>query len=422
MIGHNGYNSCLKCVTEGEYSHTFKTMIFPEIDANLRNDEDFRSRVYEGHHKFDSILEEIAGLDMVNDFPIGDSLHLIDLGITKRLLNGWKSGTLNNHNAKWSGKQLDDISKFLKTCKLPREFQRPVRGLEHLPRWKGTELRTFLLYLSVIVLKKFFSSEDVIDHFLNFYCAINICIRPNQNMQNLEVARNLITDFLKGVKVLYGEQLFCSNIHNLSHLVNDVKRFGPLGTFDAYPFESKLFGLKRLIRNGKLPLAQVARRICEIQANTSNRKSHKPTSKKSPVLKRRNFNVSLMNAPLNSLIQNDSELYSFVDMTDFCIDTQSNVDQWIFTRSLKIISVSYITKHASSNDISLIGNSLVNLSDLFLKPIVSSSLYIYGSDMECTSDLQVFPLDEIVCKMVKIDCQDVALPKSVFFPLIHTLK
>ncbi|XP_053682974.1 uncharacterized protein LOC128733426, partial [Sabethes cyaneus] len=145
----------------------------------LRNDKEFRSRVYDGHHKFDSILEKINRVDMVKDFPIGDALHLIDLGITKRLLNGWKSGTLNNHKAKWSGKQLDDISLFLKSCKLPREFQRLVRGLKHIPRWKGTEFRTFLLYLSVIVLKKFFTSEKILDHFLNFYCAIQICIRKN---------------------------------------------------------------------------------------------------------------------------------------------------------------------------------------------------------------------------------------------------
>lgn len=397
-------------------------MIFPELSASLRNDKDFRSRVYDGHHKFDSILEKIDGLDMVKDFPIGDALHLIDLGITKRLLNGWKSGTLNNHKAKWSGKQLNDISLFLKTCKLPREFQRPVRGLEHLPRWKGTEFRTFLLYLSVIVLKKFFTSQEILDHFLNFYCAIQICIRGKLNSQHIDVAQSLITDFLKGVRTLYGDQMFCSNMHNLTHLVDDVKRFGPLGTFDAYPFESKLFGLKRLIRNGKLPLAQVARRIWEIQSNTSHNKPRNPTITQSPVLKRKVYTTNFMTPSLKACISDTSELYLFAGMKNFCIDTQSSVDQWILTDSLTIISVSYIAKHASSNDISLIGKPLINLYDLFLRPIVSSSLYIYGSNLEYEPDFLAYKLDRIICKMVKIDCQDIALPKAAFFPLIHTLK
>lgn len=144
-------------------------MIFPDLDAPLRNDCDFRARIYEGHHKYDTILESIIGLDMVNDFPIGDALHLIDLGITKRFLNGWKSGSLNNHNAKWSAQQIDAVSKYMQGCKLPREFNRPVRSLEHLSRWKGTEFRTFLLYLSPIITTKFFDCSEISDHFLNFF-------------------------------------------------------------------------------------------------------------------------------------------------------------------------------------------------------------------------------------------------------------
>lgn len=75
-------------------------MIFPELNAALRTDAEFRSGSYGGHHKFRSILESVIGLDMVLDFPIADVLHLIDLGITKRLLCGWKNGSLNNFDAK----------------------------------------------------------------------------------------------------------------------------------------------------------------------------------------------------------------------------------------------------------------------------------------------------------------------------------
>ncbi|KAL1394599.1 hypothetical protein pipiens_011842 [Culex pipiens pipiens] len=71
VIGHNGYASCLKCVTEGEYCYSHGKMIFPELNAALRTDSAFRSRTYEGHHKHDSILEEITRLDMIKDFPIG---------------------------------------------------------------------------------------------------------------------------------------------------------------------------------------------------------------------------------------------------------------------------------------------------------------------------------------------------------------
>ena len=40
-------------------------------------------KVTELHHKCTSPLEELE-IDMVEDFPVSDSLHLIDLGIMKR--------------------------------------------------------------------------------------------------------------------------------------------------------------------------------------------------------------------------------------------------------------------------------------------------------------------------------------------------
>lgn len=391
-------------------------MIFPEMNAALRNDSDFRSRTYEGHHKFDSILEDIRGLDMIKDFPIGDSLHLIDLGIMKRLLNGWKAGTLNNYNARWSAKQIENISCFLKTCKLPREFKRPVRGLDHLPRWKGSELRTFLLYISVVVLKKFFESDEILDHFLNFFCAIQICMRYDQNPENYEVARCLIMDFLNGVKTLYGEQLFCSNFHSLIHLIDDVERFGPLDTFDAYPFESRLYTLKRLIRTGNLPLSQVARRISEMQENVS-----QPSEpKQRPILKRKLSGNNFSDQHF-SQIEKNSVVYSFVDFGDFCIDTQKTVDKWILTRNMKVMTVDKIVQNNASESVFLFGQILSDLSDLFEKPVVSSSLQIFCSDLK-VSPAVLIESSDIFCKMVKIDCQDLMLPKSVFFPLIHTIR
>lgn len=47
-------------------------------------------------------------------------------------------------------------------------------------------------------------------------------------------------------------------------MIDEVKTFGPLSTFSSYPFESRLYQIKNLLRNGTAPLAQVAKRISEI--------------------------------------------------------------------------------------------------------------------------------------------------------------
>lgn len=50
-------------------------------------------------------------------------------------------------------------------------------------------------------------------------------------------------------------------MHNLSHLVDEVRKFGVLQSFNAYPFENKLHMIKNLLRQGNNPLAQIARRL-----------------------------------------------------------------------------------------------------------------------------------------------------------------
>lgn len=63
-------------------------MSFPKLDCPLRTHSDFVNRVDDEHHLFDgtkrefkrSPLEDIIGIDMIKNFPIGDSMHLIELG------------------------------------------------------------------------------------------------------------------------------------------------------------------------------------------------------------------------------------------------------------------------------------------------------------------------------------------------------
>lgn len=418
VIGHNGYASCLKCVTEGEYCYSHGKMIFPELNAALRTDSAFRSRTYEGHHKHDSILEEITRLDMIKDFPIGDALHLIDLGITKRFLVGWKSGILGNQNARWSAAQIQEISNFLKLCKLPKEIQRPLRGLENLPRWKGTEFRTFLLYASIVVVTKFFTSKEIIDHFLHFFCAIQICSRQNQSINNYKVARCLIKDFLEGVKILYGDHMFCSNLHSLIHLVDDVERFGPLGKFDAYPFESKLFCIKNLIRSGNKPLSQVAKRIIEIQQNVNVLDTSEEDQ--SPQLIAQLGSEEAPQELATLINEKQLELYAGIKIKNFCINSKHNEDSWIISKLKNIFKITLVLHDTNTGNVLLYGKCLSNQFDFFTTPLRSSSLLIYASNLELGC-AKLLPLSDLLSKMVSIETRQKSLPKCVFLPLIHSL-
>lgn len=87
VMNFNAKHGCMKCTVVGEYSHVSHTVTFQSVDCPKRNNADFREKVYGRHHKKDSPLLAL-NVDMVEDFPVSDSLHLIDLGVMKRLLTG----------------------------------------------------------------------------------------------------------------------------------------------------------------------------------------------------------------------------------------------------------------------------------------------------------------------------------------------
>lgn len=85
----NNHHGCLKCSTIGEYSYVSFTNVFPRSHCPKRTDAEFREKAYGRHHKEDSPLLQLD-IDMIEQFPVGDSLHLLHQGLMKRMLLGWK--------------------------------------------------------------------------------------------------------------------------------------------------------------------------------------------------------------------------------------------------------------------------------------------------------------------------------------------
>lgn len=264
----NAKNGCQKCTTLGEYNHISGTTVFPRTDCEKRTDENFRNRMYGTHHKKDSPLLSLH-IDMIEQFPVGDCLHLLHLGMTKRLLFGWRDGKFRRkrEQTKWRASTTQQVSDFLLSCKMPVEFQRKVRGLDDLANWKGTEYRMFLHYIGIVVLKDHLTPEAYV-HFLLLFCGVTIC-SSKRYFHLLGLARTMFNIYIDLFKNIYGVEYVTSNVHNLSHLVDEVERYGELHTFSAYAFETLLGKIKRSLRSGNKPLEQAARRIIERNNNVS---------------------------------------------------------------------------------------------------------------------------------------------------------
>lgn len=396
VINFNGKHGCLKCTTKGKYSHIANTVIFPQISASPRTNEKFRNKEYPEHQRSDTPLV-LLPIDMIEDVIVSDALHLLELGVMRRLLNGWRTGSMTKR-AKWSTTEKVEISEFLVKIRFPKEIHRRMRSLEFVSLWKGLEYRNFLNYVGVTLLKDYLP-EKYYHHFLTLFCAVRICSAEKYKTL-LPVAKDLFIDFINDYKNLYGMEYITSNIHNLSHVVDEVARFGPLPTLTAYPFENYLHSIKKMLRSGPLPLNQIANRLTELI-----------NSECSVIIE--DACRKYVRA-VHSVEKTESKLT--ITLTDFILSTNFE-DKWILTKDLSIVCLENAIQDGLNWKIE--GRAVLNKGDFFDKPFKSSFIHIYaaGGENNNFSKLSLYEINSIMCKLVAIKRKR----EIVFIPLIHTI-
>lgn len=389
IIGHNGYSGCGKCTQEGEFDDR---LYFPETEFVKRTDQSFKDRVDESHHKNSCTVLEDLGIGMVTQFP-GDYLHLICLGVTKKLLLIWTKGPLNNRLPAFKQQQ---ISERLINARLtqPNEFQRRIRGLDELAFWKGTELRTFLSYAGPVVLKGVLNMSEY-KNFLALHTAMRICNNKKLHYK-LEIARELFIYFVKSFRELYGEKYMSYNIHNLLHIVDDVLRYGVLEDFSAYPFESSLGKLKKKVRHGNKMLEQVINRVLEgwdIQLEAPHIQS--------PILKKMTFKD-----------ENETR-YLYIQTKNFLLKfDQKNC--YFMNDSSDILKLEYIKK--INDNIIIVGKKFLKKFNLYTTPLDSSFLGIFTIDEKSlSSEIFEYNIENIKCKVFVVKQEQILTA----FPMHH---
>lgn len=418
-MNHNGKHGCSRCTVVGEFNSTSHTVVFKGFDAPLRTNDEFRNNVYFGTHQVTaSPLLNIQNVDMIKDFIVGDSLHLFDHGITKKLLTGFMTGKLGNIDAKWCSQQIDIVSKYLLSIKAPYEIrgQRVIRDLSSVAKWKGIEFHNFALYVGIIVLNGNLP-DYLYKHFLLYFCAYTIISSKRHLFSLSVVAEMCLKLFVERFKEIYGSHHFTMNLHNLLHVMEDVKRFGVINTFSTYPFEAYLFEIKRWLRSGNLPLSQIANRLMESE------------------LVKKILYPQFIGAPspdkvddLNYFISVKYELYCVVKFEKFQINCMRDEDRYILTKDSKIIEVKYFIYFEGQTKI--YGQTINDVENYFELPIKSSEMLIFSSENLNKNPPELFGIDEILCKLFKMKRDknfmyyantERNVNEYVFLPLLNTI-
>lgn len=169
-------------------------------------------------------------IDMIQDFPVSDELHLFNLGVMKSLLKFWchTSAESKKHATLWKKKDRVEISKFLINFQLPSEFNRQLRKLKNVKMWKASEFRLFLHYALPSIIVSGCLPARYSQHAMQLIVALKILSNENHMHEYHTIADFLLIKFHSGLEELCGIGIMTMNFHNILHTIEDCKRFGTL--------------------------------------------------------------------------------------------------------------------------------------------------------------------------------------------------
>ena len=235
-------------------------MLYPEMDSlTLRTNQSFRECWQPEHHHAERISPFCSlPIDMVHSFP-ADYMHQCCPGVMKKLLLLW---TRAKTEVRLSRAQMALVNSRLGPSELPFPPVLPASQgdwmtltAERLPSTASFSSTPGKIVLQGVL------GEDLFEHFMAFSTAMCILVSPVLAVSHTEYAHDPLRFFVEHGEMLYGRQFLVYNVHSLLHLAADVSHLGCLDNFSAFPFESKLYQIKRTVRSGKNPLVQVANRL-----------------------------------------------------------------------------------------------------------------------------------------------------------------
>lgn len=277
--GHTGYYSCTKCCVKGKSYKGLKAkkghVVFRKLNRPLRDDYSFRRQAQRLHHKVGVSSPFIrlpsAFFDSIKSNAL-DPMHLWDLGVIRKMVNEWVSGTYPG--VKLSTVNYDLLSKrFIHSRDdVPADdFARRPRtsGFEELCNFKASEFRFLRMHLLPLILRGIIP-DKYYNHFMGFHVATRYMSIESlcQNEDTVNFCETLLKNFVKDAAKLYGKGIVAHNFHGTIHVPKQCRLLGSIESFSAYAFENYNGKIKNVVRKGHMHLQQAVKRLNEIEMHS----------------------------------------------------------------------------------------------------------------------------------------------------------
>ena len=275
MKQFNGYYGCPHCFIKG-FRKDHRTLFGVNKAFMLRENDTFLKcgqRAQEIKGDFYGVKSSTplnAFFKFPWDCPV-DPMHQIFIGTGKVL-----SKSLNSLV---KGRARIIIEHKTTKCKVPFDvLHRPI-SLEEIQRWKAFDFKLFFFHIAPLVFKDVEIHAGFFESFCQFSIATRLLSDQNILPKNLEIAEELIRMFFSNFTELYGDESQSFNFHTMRHLVEQVRRLGPLWLFTCFCFEGANHELMSALRGTIKHPEKMATRFLEKQLNYAEYKAKNKETK-----------------------------------------------------------------------------------------------------------------------------------------------
>lgn len=186
-------------------------------------------------------IKGVKGYSVISCLPLVDLgtcvlpeyMHSVLLGVVKHFITIWLK-----RSGPWNIKQFSkEIDTFLVNIRPLQSFSRLPRPISQFQFYKASEYYNWILFYSLPALVNYLP-DKYFQHWMLIVIALYTLLQERITIIDLQQADELIKLFREGIPTLYSDRDLTYNAHQLAHLVQSVKRWGPLWATSAFPFEN----------------------------------------------------------------------------------------------------------------------------------------------------------------------------------------
>jgi hypothetical protein len=128
-----------------------------------------------------------------------------------------------------------EINLILKSTKIPHIINRKPSKIEECNRWKSSEIKLFLFYLSTPIFIGALS-DWYFYRYVSYVIAVRMLYEPIENINCLKTVEDIFINYMKELNDIFSIEAYTYTIHAHLHLVEQVKQHGPLHSHSQFFF------------------------------------------------------------------------------------------------------------------------------------------------------------------------------------------